>query len=87
LIEKSLSLKPKQKFKKQRREKYEAYGLDHFYLGVLTPWLLLTPDLQVLRGAQKDTVTIGQDALGLPTVNKKSVGTATVLRVRLQVVF
>ena len=63
------------------------YGFEVYYNAALTPWLLLTPDIQVIRGAQKDIVTIGQDAFGFPTLSKKSIGTATVLGVRLQVVF
>src|SRR5215468_8527015 len=63
-------------------------GFEAYYNAALTPWLLLTPDIQVIRGAQKDTVTITQGPLGvLPRIDKKSIGTATVLGVRLQVVF
>ena len=63
------------------------YGFEAYYNAAITPWLLLTPDVQIVRGAQKDQVTIGQGPLGLPTLNKKSIGTATVLGLRLQVVF
>src|SRR5215472_15137390 len=63
-------------------------GFEAYYNAALTPWLLLTPDIQVIRGAQKDTVTITQGPLGvLPRLDKKGVGTATVLGVRLQVLF
>jgi len=63
------------------------YGFEWYYNFAITPWAMLTPDIQVVRGAQKDRVTIGHDAFGLPTLNKKSVGTATVLGIRLQLVF
>jgi carbohydrate-selective porin OprB len=63
-------------------------GMEAFYNIAITPWLFLTPDLQVLTGAQKDTVTVVQGPLGiLPRIDKKSIGTTTVLGVRLQVVF
>jgi porin len=63
-------------------------GLEAFYDVAITPWLLLTPDLQVLTGAQKDTTTLVQGPLGiLPRIDKKSIGTTTVLGVRLRVVF
>ncbi|HTN69660.1 MAG TPA: carbohydrate porin [Methylomirabilota bacterium] len=64
------------------------YGFEAYYNAALTPWLLLTPDIQVVRGAQKDKVTITQGPLGVaPRIDKKSIGTATVLGVRLQVLF
>jgi len=60
------------------------YGFEAFYNVAITPWLLLTPDIQVVRGAQKDKFTLSP----LPTiVSKKSIGTATILGVRLQMVF
>ena len=63
-------------------------GLEAFYNVAITPWLFLTPDLQVLTGAQKNTTTLVQGPLGiLPRIDKKSIGTTTVLGVRLQVVF
>jgi len=64
------------------------YGFEAFYNFAITPWALLTPDIQVVRGAQKDTVTIGQGPLGLlPRLDRKSIGTATVLGLRLQLLF
>jgi len=66
----------------------DEYGFEAFYNVAITPWLLLTPDLQVIRGAQKDKVTIVQGPLGLlPRLDKHSIGTATALGLRLQVVF
>ena len=63
-------------------------GLEAFYNVAITPWLMLTPDLQVLTGAQKDTVALVQGPLGvLPRIDKKSIGTTTVLGLRLQLVF
>ena len=66
----------------------DEYGFEAYYNFALTPWALLTPDIQVVRGAQKDIATIGQGPLGLlPRIDKKSIGTATVLGLRLQLLF
>ena len=66
----------------------DEYGFEAYYNFAITPWMMLTPDIQVVRGAQKDTVTITQGPLGvLPRLDKKSISTATVLGLRLQVVF
>jgi porin len=66
----------------------DEYGFEAFYNFAITPWAMLTPDIQVVRGAQKDIVTIGQGPLGLlPRLNKSSISTSTVLGLRLQLVF
>jgi len=65
----------------------DEYGFEWYYNFALTPWAFLTPDLQVVRGAQKNKVTVGQDALGQPRIDKKSIGISTVLGLRLQVLF
>jgi porin len=66
----------------------DEYGFEAFYNFAITPWALLTPDIQVVRGAQKDQVTIGQGPLGLPPrLNRKSIGMGTILGLRLQLVF
>jgi porin len=62
----------------------DEYGFEAFYNIAVTRWLLLSPDIQVVRGAQKNTFTIDS----LPTiVSRKSVGTATILGVRMKMVF
>jgi porin len=66
----------------------DEYGLEAFYNIAITPWLQLTPDLQVIQGAQKDKLTLVQGPLGLlPRIGRNSIGTTTVLGVRLQVIF
>jgi porin len=66
----------------------DEYGFEWFYNFALTPWAMLTPDIQVIRGAQKDKVSITQGPLGvLPRIDKKSISTSTVLGLRLQLVF
>ncbi|HEY7321565.1 MAG TPA: carbohydrate porin [Candidatus Binatia bacterium] len=62
-------------------------GLEAFYNVAITPWLLLTPDLQVLTGAQKKTTRLVRGLGGLPQLDTRNIGITTVLGVRLQVVF
>ena len=59
----------------------DEYGFEAFYNIAITPWLMLTPDIQVVRGAQKEKITIGRGpVLGLPFIaSRKSIGTATIL--------
>jgi porin len=56
----------------------DEWGFEAFYDVALTPWLLLTPDLQVVGPSQK------QQFVGFRA--RESIGTATILGVRLQVV-
>ena len=66
----------------------DEYGFEAFYNFAITPWALLTPDIQVVRGAQRDKFTVTQGPLGvLPRIDKKSVSTSTVLGLRLQLLF
>jgi porin len=66
----------------------DEYGFEAFYNIAITPWLQLTPDIQVVRGAQQEKIKIGQNLLGLPTIaSRKSVGALTILGLRLQMVF
>jgi porin len=66
----------------------DEYGFEAFYNVAITPWLLLTPDIQAVRGAQKEQFTIRRGLLGVPSIaSRKSIGTTTVLGVRLQMVF
>ena len=66
----------------------DEYGFEMFYNFAITPWLQLTPDIQIVRGAQKNEITVTQGPLGLlPRIDKKSIGTATILGLRLKMVF
>ena len=68
----------------------DEYGFEAFYNFAITPWLQFTPDIQVVRGAQKEKVTIGTTPgpIGFPFVaSRKSIGTATILGLRLKMVF
>jgi porin len=57
----------------------DEWGVEVFYNIALTPWMLLTPDLQVIGPAQKRRLT------GL--LQRESIDTATVLGMRLQLIF
>ena len=63
----------------------DDWGFEAFYDIALTPWLLLTPDVQVLGPAQKRTLPGILGGPG-PLLRGSSIGTATVLGIRLQVV-
>lgn len=56
----------------------DEWGFEGFYNVALTRWLLLTPDVQVVGPTQK------QDLVAL---RRQSVGTATILGLRAQIVF
>jgi len=63
----------------------DEYGFEAYYNFAITPWLKLTPDIQIVRGAQKDQITLGSP---IPVItSRKSIGTSTVLGLRLQMVF
>ncbi len=61
----------------------DEWGFEVYYNIALTPWLLLTPDVQVIGPAQKREVVRGL----LPRPIGQSVDTATVLGFRGQIVF
>lgn len=68
----------------------DEHGFEAFYNVAVTPWMQVTPNVQVIRGAQQDEITIGTRSgpLGLPFIaSRKSIDTATVLGIRLQLVF
>jgi porin len=55
----------------------DEQGVEAYYSVALTPWAHLTPNIQVIRGAQKHTVA------PLPA-NRTDIDTATILGLRLQ---
>jgi porin len=55
------------------------YGFEAYYSAAVTPWALLTPNMQVVRGAQQRQVQL------IPINN--DVRTATILGLRLQLIF
>jgi porin len=58
----------------------DEWGFEAFYNIALTPWMLLTPDLQVVAPAQKKRIVSG-------VLDQEYIGTATVLGMRLQLIF
>jgi porin len=63
----------------------DEYGVEAYYNFAITPWMRLTPDIQVIRPAQKETLQI--DSEHLLASKKKDVDTATIIGLRLQMVF
>jgi len=62
----------------------DEYGVEAYYNFAITPWMKLTPDIQIIRPAKsKLSISSGPP----PVINKASIDTATVLGLRLQVVF
>jgi porin len=57
----------------------DEWGIEIFYNFAITPWMLLTPDLQIIAGSQRQRVT-GR------IVEREFIGTGTILGLRLQVV-
>ena len=63
-------------------------GFEAYYNMALTPWMKLTPDIQVVRPAQKQVISVGQVLGGQnSTVANNDINTAIVLGLRLQLIF
>jgi porin len=58
----------------------DEQGFEAYYSIALTPWALLTPNVQVIHGAQKQTGAL------LPA-DRKNIDTATIMGLRLQLLF
>jgi porin len=63
----------------------DEQGFEAYYNFAITPWMKLTPDIQVVRGAQKQQVVSVSTAP--PSVVRSGVDTATILGFRLQLIF
>jgi porin len=63
----------------------DEQGFEAYYNFAITPWMKLTPDIQIIRPAQKDKLSVSSGPP--PVINKASIDTATVLGLRLQVIF
>ena len=59
----------------------DEYGVEAYYSYAISPWMKLTPDIQFVRGAQKDRL------VSTVPPAKQGVDTATVVGLRLQLVF
>ena len=60
----------------------DEYGLEAYYNIAITPWMKLTPDIQIIRPGMKKFI----DTSGF-ILCRKNIDTATVLGIRLQLVF
>jgi porin len=58
----------------------DEQGVEAYYSFALTPWALLTPNVQYIHGAQRQTVA-------LRPANRSDIDDATIMGVRLQVLF
>src|SRR5262249_40070216 len=63
----------------------DEYGFEAFYNLALTPWLMLTPDIQVSRPAQRQTIKVV--SVLPPVVKRNDINPAVVLGLRMQIVF
>jgi carbohydrate-selective porin OprB len=64
----------------------DEQGVEAYYSFAVTPWMKLTPDIQVIRPAQKQAISLGPGG-PIPTLVKNDINTATVLGLRLQLIF
>jgi porin len=61
----------------------DEYGFEAYYNAAVTPWLQLTPDIQVVRGAQKNKIDV--NAMGPPFIDREAIDTSVVLGLRLRI--
>ena len=62
----------------------DEQGFEAYYNCAVTPWMMLTPDIQFVRPAQKQVIDFSGS---IPIIVKDSISTATVLGLRLQLIF
>ena len=58
----------------------DEQGVEAYYSFAVTPWAMVTPDVQIVHGAQKST-------LALLPADRQEIDTATILGLRLQLLF
>jgi porin len=61
----------------------DEYGVEAYYSIAITPWMQLTPDIQVIRPAQKKESSLDESGISI----KKNIDTATVIGARLHMIF
>jgi len=61
------------------------YGREAYYNFAITPWMKLSPDVQVIRTSVKQSVDA--ESLLPPVVERRDIDTAVVVGLRLQIVF
>jgi len=62
----------------------DEYGFEGYYNFAVTPWMKLTPDIQFVRPAQKQVFDLSGS---IPIIVKDNISTATILGLRLQLIF
>jgi porin len=70
---------------KDREFLQDEYGVEAYYNIAITPWMKLTPDIQIIRAAQEDSVSL--TSIVPPVITRESLDTVTVLGLRLQLIF
>ena len=63
----------------------DEQGFEAYYNFAVTPWMRLTPNIQIIRPAQKDVVSVTTG--GIHGISKKDIDTNTILGTRLQLLF
>jgi porin len=63
----------------------DEQGFEAYYNFAIAPWMKLTPDIQFVRPAHKDKLS-AVSAIP-PVINKQGIDTATVIGLRLQIIF
>jgi porin len=69
---------------RERKLLRDEYGVEVYYSIAITPWMKLTPDIQFVRPALKHTYNIDS---GILNISKEEIKTATVIGLRLQMIF
>jgi porin len=67
----------------ERKFLRDEQGGEAFYNVALTPWMQVTPNIQVIKGAQKQTFT----RTGPVTFDRRDINTDTILGLRVNLVF
>jgi porin len=70
---------------KDREILRDEYGVEAYYNYAITPWMKLSPDIQVIRPAQEETLKIDEEHL--LASKKKDIDTTIIIGLRLQMVF
>ena len=64
----------------------DEWGFEAYYNLALTPWVLISPDIQVIGPTQKQQISVSQGPLGIPRINRQFIGNDVVLGFRVQLV-
>jgi len=62
----------------------DEWGFEAYYNLALTPWMLISPDIQLIGPMQKQQISVRQGPLGVPRIERAFIGNAVDLGFRLQ---